>query len=463
MLGPAGLVSVGYMDPGNFATDLEGGARFGYGLIWVLVMSNVMALLLQSASARLAIGSGLDLASACRTHYSRRVSAGLWILAELAIVACDLAEVLGSAVALNLLFSLPLVAGALLTSADALLILGLRRFGAGPLEALVLALLVTIAGCLGLELLWAKPDARLLAAGLVPHLNGESLYVAIGILGATVMPHNLYLQSGLVADSCRGMAPDQKRPTLRRSWWSTALALNLALALNGAILVLAAAVFWSHGLAVTDLRDAYALLLPSVGGGIASSLFAVGLLCSGQSATVTGTLAGQIVMEGFLELRLSPALRRFITRGLAVIPAVAVLSALGASGAMPLLIASQVVLSFQLPFAVAPLVRLTSSRPIMGDLANGRLGRAAATACGGLITLANLTLVARTAFDIWRYSPALAFLFAIAGAAGFCFLLWVCGVPLDSQPATVSRRRRVAATVHVEAQAHDQASLSSSQ
>ncbi|HKU39585.1 MAG TPA: Nramp family divalent metal transporter, partial [Polyangiales bacterium] len=293
-LGPALLVSVGYMDPGNWATDLEGGARFGYDLLWVLLASNVMALLLQNFCARLGIVSGTDLAAGCRREFSRPVGIGLWLLAEVAIVACDLAEVLGSAVALQLLFGIPVLWGALLTSVDVLVILMLQRRGMRRLEAVVLVLLLTIGACMLMEVWLAQPSASGILHGLRPTLTGESLPIAIGILGATVMPHNLYLHAALVPR----VSPAQRPSALRRSFWSTALALNLALLVNAAILIVAAAVFWHRGLPIHDLRDAHQLLTPLLGSGIASVLFAVALLCAGQSATVSGTLAGQIVMEG---------------------------------------------------------------------------------------------------------------------------------------------------------------------
>ncbi|HVY31914.1 MAG TPA: Nramp family divalent metal transporter [Polyangiaceae bacterium] len=435
LLGPACLVSVGYMDPGNWATDLEGGARFGYSLLWVLVASNVVALLLQSLSAKLGLVTGTDLASACRANYSPGTSAALWILAELAIVACDLAEVMGSALALNLLFGLPLVAGALLTSIDVLLILAIQRRGAARLEAMVAVLLLTIAICLAVVLLWARPAAGEVAHGLVPHLPGDSLYVAIGMLGATVMPHNLYLHSGLLAAARRERTLGAAASTFRRSSWSTALALNLALLVNAAILLLSASAFGQRNLAVTDLRDAYHLLTPLLGTAAASVLFAVGLLCSGQSSTVTGTLAGQIVMEGFVQLKLSPWLRRALTRGLAIGPAVAVLLAVGDRGATALLVGSQIVLSIQLPFAIVPLIRFTSAPQVMGHDSSRSWVRVAAAASAALITFANVALVLRTLEQLAGTSPTLALLLGGAGCAGLAFLGWVCCVPLRSAHA----------------------------
>ena len=442
-LGPACMVSVGYMDPGNWATDLEGGARFGHQLLWVLVVSNVMALLLQGLSAKLAIVSGRDLASACRESYGPRASAALWLLAEVAIVACDLAELLGSAIALNLLFGLPLIAGAALTSLDVLAILWLQRNGMRRLEALVLVLLMSIAGCLAIELVLAKPALGSLGQGLVPRLNGESLYVAIGILGATVMPHNLYLQSGLLRAAADRGDVRQQKIALKRSFWSTLLALNLALLVNAAILVLAATVFGGRHLAVTDLREAHRLLAPLLGASSASVLFAVALLCSGQSATVTGTLAGQIVMEGFVQLRVSPWLRRAITRGLAIVPALLVLALVGEGATMSLLVASQVVLSLQLPFAIVPLIRLTSAPNLMGALTTRPWLRRGASASAALILLANSALVLNITQELAQSSPALAGAIATLGLVSLGFLAWIAWVPLHGR----SRGRLAAASL----------------
>jgi manganese transport protein len=432
------MVSVGYMDPGNWATDLEGGARFGHQLLWVLLASNLMALLLQGLSAKLGLVTGLDLAQACRANYAPKVSVSLWVLAEIAIIACDLAELLGSAIALNLLFGLPLVLGAALTSLDVLVILGLQRWGARRLEAAVFALLLTIAICLSFELSWAAPKLTELGDGLIPRLNGENLYIAIAILGATVMPHNLYLQSGLV----RGVPPAtdarEQAGALRRSFWSTALALNLALFVNAAILLLAARAFGHRHVPVLDLGEAYHLLSPILGASGASLLFAIGLLCAGQSATVTGTLAGQIVMEGFVDLRIAPWRRRLITRGLAIVPAIAVLSLVGPGGATPLLVFSQVVLSFQLPFAVVPLIRLTNAPQLMGRFASGPLTRRATVVCAVLILSANTALVVRTVQQLAAFSPVLAAAVAVLGVCGLAFLGWICWVPLRSDSSQAS-------------------------
>lgn len=427
-LGPACLVSVGYMDPGNWATDLEGGARFGYQLLWVLVVSNAVALLLQSLSARLALQSGQDLATACRATYSPRVSFGLWLLAEVAIVACDLAELVGSAVALQLLFGLPLVWGAALTSVDVLLVLALLRGKGRRLELLVLGLMLTIAACLAVELLWAGPRWRDIASDAwPPRLPEPGVYVALGMLGATVMPHNLYLQSGLHASAAGGRGSEH---AVKRSFWSTALALNLALLVNSAILMLAASAFGSRGIPIGDLADAHRLLAPLLGTGLASLLFAVALLCAGQSSSVTGTLAGQFVMEGFLRVRLAPWLRRSLTRGLALVPALVVLFIVGEGGTLPLLIASQVVLSFQLPFAIFPLIRLSGSPALMrGNVASPWVRRVALL-CGVTIVVANAVLITRSAEQLPPEHTWLAWLLGAAGLLGITFLGWIAWVPL---------------------------------
>jgi manganese transport protein len=369
--GPAYLVSVGYMDPGNWATDLEGGARFGYQLVWVLVLSNLMAILLQTLSARLGIVSQRDLAQACRESYPKLVCYPLWFLCEIAIAACDLAEVLGAAIALNLLFHIPLLTGVLLTAADTLLILWFTRLGIRVIESFVLALIAVIAGCFFIEICWAGwPVLPDLARGLIPHLNTRNLYVAIGILGATVMPHNLYLHSALVQTRRIGKSDSEKRTACRFNLIDSTIALNGALLVNTGILVLAVMVFFKRAIVVTEIQQANQLLAPLLGTTMASVLFAVALLCSGQSSTLTGTMAGQIVMEGFLKLRMRPWLRRLITRVLAIIPAAFTVYLAGEHGTYQLLILSQVILNMQLPFAVIPLIHFTNSRERMGAFAN---------------------------------------------------------------------------------------------
>ena len=368
--GPAYLVSVGYMDPGNWATDLEGGARFGYQLVWVLLMSNMMAILLQTLSARMGIVAGLDLAQACRENYPRPVAYALWVLCEVAIAACDLAEVLGTAIGLNLLFDLPLIWGVVLTGFDTMLFLVIQNFGIRKMEAFIIALVATIGLCFGIEIFLADPVWGDVVTGFVPRLNSESLYVAIGILGATVMPHNLYLHSALV--QTRSVAPsvEGKKLACKMNLVDTAVALNAALFVNGAILIVSSAVFFSNNVMVTEIQQAHELLTPLLGTALASTLFAVALIAAGQSSTLTGTLAGQIVMEGFLRFRMRPWVRRLVTRLLAIIPAVLVISIKGEEGSYGLLILSQVILSLQLPFAIIPLIRITGDRSVMGDFAN---------------------------------------------------------------------------------------------
>jgi len=394
--GPAYLVSVGYMDPGNWATDLEGGARFGYQLLWVLVMSNLMAILLQTLSARLGIVSGRDLAQACRETYPPGISFALWVLGEVAIAACDLAEVLGAAIGLNLLFNIPLLTGVLITAADTLLVLVMQNYGIRTIEAFVLGLIAVMAACFCIEIFLAKPSPAEMITGLVPRLNRDSLYVAIGILGATVMPHNLYLHSALVQTRTIGHSPQEKRAACRYNLIDSVVALNGALLVNGSILVLAAAVFFKHGIVVQQIQQAYLLLAPLLGTKAASVMFAIALLCSGQSSTLTGTMAGQVVMEGFLNIRLRPWLRRLITRSLAIIPAALTIWIAGDSGTFQLIILSQVILSLQLPFAVIPLVHFTSDSSRMGEFANRLWVRLLAWFCAGIILVLNIGLAITT-------------------------------------------------------------------
>jgi manganese transport protein len=398
--GPAYLVSVGYMDPGNWATDLEGGARFGYQLLWVLVLSNAMAILLQTLSARLGIVAGRDLAQACREAYPKPVNYALWFLCEIAIAACDLAEVLGAAIGLNLLFGLPLMIGVLLTACDTLFILWFSRFGIRWIEAMVLALIAIIGGCFLIEIILAKPSFSLMAAGLVPRLNGESLYVAIGILGATVMPHNLYLHGALVQTRRIQRTVVGMRQACKYNLIDSVVALNAALLVNAAILVLSAATFFQRGIVVNEIQQAHQLLAPLLGTTMASALFAIALLASGQSSTVTGTMAGQIVMEGFLNFRMRPWLRRLITRSIAIIPAAITVYLSGEQGTYKLLILSQVILSMQLPFAVIPLIHFTSDKKLMKDFVNAGWVKILAWACATLIVALNLWLVIST-FGEW--------------------------------------------------------------
>ena len=370
--GPGYLVAVGYMDPGNWATDLAGGAQFGYTLLSVVLLSNLMATLLQSLSVRLGIASGLDLAQACRSYYSRPVSMLLWVLAEIAIGACDLAEVIGSAIALNLLFGLPMAVGVILTSFDVLVLLLVQQHRFRVLEAVVVTLIIGMAGAFAIEIWLSKPDFAAALRGFVPTpailRNPDMLYIAIGILGATVMPHNLYLHSSIVQTRKYADTTASRWDAIRFANIDSAVALTCALFVNAAILVVAAATF--HGTpheSVADISDAYKLLSPILGTAAASTLFALALRFSGQNSTLTGTLAGQIVMEGFLNIRLRPWLRRLITRLIAIVPALVAVLIYGDRGIGALLILSQVVLSLQLPFAVFPLVAFTGSRKKMGQ------------------------------------------------------------------------------------------------
>ena len=373
--GPGYLVAVGYMDPGNWATDLAGGSQFGYTLLSVILLSNIMAIVLQALSAKLGIVTGRDLAQACRDHYSRPVGFMLWVACELAIVACDLAEVIGTAIALQLLFGIPLVWGVCLTALDVLLILLLQQRGFRKLEAFIIALLVIIAGCFVVELALSQPAIGDVLRGYLPTAqvvtNPAMLYIAIGILGATVMPHNLYLHSSIVQTRAFERDDAGRREAIRYATLDSTVALMLALFINSAILILAASTFHVAGRTdVAEIGDAYQLLTPMLGAGIASTLFAVALLASGQNSTITATLAGQIVMEGFLKIRLPAWQRRLITRLLAIIPAVSVAILYGDRGTTQLLVLSQVVLSMQLPFAVIPLVAFTSNRAKMGKFVN---------------------------------------------------------------------------------------------
>ena len=396
-VGPGFLISVGYMDPGNWATDIAGGSRFGYTLLFVIMLSNLMAILLQSLSLKLGVATERDLAQLCRESYGRAASFTLWILAEVAIAACDLAEVIGSAIALQLLFHIPLFLGVLVTGLDVLLILLLQRWGFRYVEALVICLIGTIIALFGLQMFLSRPEYLPILRNLVvpsPAIvtNGAMLYIAIGILGATVMPHNLYLHSSIVQSRRYKRTPEGKREAVHLANVDSALALTIALFVNAAILVVAAAVFHRSGrLDVAAIQDAYKLLSPMVGAAGASTLFAIALLASGQNSSITGTLAGQVVMEGFIHLRVSPWLRRLITRSLAIIPTIFVVALMGEQGTEKLLIFSQVILSFQLSFAVVPLVLFTGNRKLMGEFVNGR----------GLQVLAWFTAVVIAGLNGW--------------------------------------------------------------
>src|ERR1700704_3138786 len=403
--GPGYLVAVGYMDPGNWATDLAGGSQFGYMLLSIILLSNLMAILLQSLCARLGIVTGRDLAQACHDHYSAPVSFGLWILCELAICACDLAEVIGSAIALNLLFGIPLVLGVCITAFDVLAVLYLQNKGFRYIEALVVVLILTIGSCFLFEVIFSKPELRAVLGGFAPHAevigNRDMLYIAIGILGATVMPHNLYLHSSVVQTRNYEQSSAGKSEAIKFATIDSSVALMFALFINAAILIVAAATFHKHGQHdVAEIQDAYKLLSPTLGVPIASALFAFALLASGQNSTLTGTLAGQIVMEGFLNIRLRPWLRRLITRGIAIIPAVIVTVISGEKGTTNLLVLSQVVLSLQLSFAVFPLVMFTGDKLKMGEFVNGRTVKCLAWFIAIVIASLNAWLLVQT-FRSW--------------------------------------------------------------
>jgi manganese transport protein len=399
--GPGYLVAVGYMDPGNWATDLAGGSRFGYTLLSVILLSNLMAVLLQGLASKLGIVTGRDLAQACRDHYSPTVAFFLWVMCEIAIAACDLAEVIGTAIALNLLFGITLPVGIAITAVDVLIVLYLQNKGFRMLEALVIALIAVVGGCFLFELLIAKPDLGAVARGFIPttqiFTNPEMLYIAIGILGATVMPHNLYLHSSIVQTRKYEETAAGKREAVRFAFLDSTIALSFALFINAAILIVAAATFHTSGNTdVAEIQDAYKLLTPLLGVTGASAVFALALLASGQNSTLTGTLAGQIVMEGFLNLRIRPWLRRLLTRAIAIVPAAIVAILYGERGTAKLLIFSQVILSLQLSFAVFPLVRFTSDREKMGEFVNSTGLRIAAYVVAGIIATLNLWLLVQT-------------------------------------------------------------------
>jgi len=402
-LGPGFLISVGYMDPGNWATDIAGGSRFGYTLLFVIMASNLMAILLQSLSLKLGVATERDLAQLCHEAYGRWVSFALWVGAEIAIAACDLAEVIGSAIALNLLFHIPLFYGVLITGLDVLLILVIQRWGFRYVEALVITLIGTIIAMFGVQMFLSKPEYWPVFKNLFipsPSIvsNPDMLYIAIGILGATVMPHNLYLHSSIVQSRRYKRTPEGKREAIFMANVDSALALTVALFVNAAILIVAAAVFNRSGhFEVAAIQDAYKMLSPLLGAAGASTLFAIALLASGQNSSITGTLAGQVVMEGFIHIRLSPWLRRMITRSLAIIPTIIVVAITGEQGTEKLLILSQVILSLQLSFAVVPLVLFTGSRKKMGEFVNGRWLQGLAWFTAALIAGLNAWLLIETA------------------------------------------------------------------
>jgi manganese transport protein len=452
--GPAYLVSVGYMDPGNWATDIEGGARFGYALLWVLLMSNVMAVLLQTLSARLGLVTGYDLAQGCRREYPRPVTYLLWVMAEIAITATDLAEVLGTVVALNLLFGLPLLWGCLVAAFDTVLFLLLERLGIRKIEAFIVMLVATVGACFVIEIVLAKPEWGGIMRGFVPHLDPSALLVAIGIIGATVMPHNLYLHSALVQTRQVANTVTGKREACRFNLIDSAVALNAAFFVNAAILIMAAANFHRHGIVVNEIQQAHGLLDGVLGSKIAPIAFAVALLASGQSSTVTGTLSGQVVMEGFLNLRMRPWLRRLITRGLALVPAVVVILLAGDQSVFRLLILSQVILSLQLPFAVIPLVHFTSDRRKMGVFVSSIPVRVLGVLVAAIIVGLNLRLAYAVLSDWLKTAPGVVWILivpvglVVLGALGYVALRpflrsgrpWESGIVTESTTVAAALR-----------------------
>ncbi len=454
--GPAYLVSVGYMDPGNWATDLAGGSQFGYALIWVLLMSNVMALVLQSLSARLGIVQGRDLAQCSREVYPPLVNFVLYVLAEIAIAACDLAEVLGMAIGLKLLFGLPMIYGIGISLFDTILLLYLQKLGMRKLEAFIIMLVVVIGGCFLGEMFFAKPDLGDVAKGFIPTMPGNgALFIAIGIIGATVMPHNLYLHSALV--QTRKISRDKKSilRAIKLNTIDSAIALNLAFFVNAAILVLAGAVFFTSGHhEVASLEDAHRMLAPLLGTKLAPILFAVALIAAGQSSTVTGTLAGQIIMEGYLRLRINPVVRRILTRLLAIVPAVIVLAISGEGMVDELLIFSQVILSMQLAFAVIPLIHFVSDRKKMGDFTIGTFTKVAAWVIAIIIVFLNLQLFWESvagwmndADNIWIKGLVILFVLFVA-----VILVVTIVYPfiLQKREASISVHKNIATSINVE-------------
>lgn len=402
--GPGYLVSVGYMDPGNWATDIAGGSQFGYTLLSVILLSNLMAILLQSLCVRLGVATGRDLAQACRDYFSPRVNFGLWVICEIAIAACDLAELIGSAIALQLLFNIPLVWGVCIMTVDVIVLLLLQNKGFRYIEALVITLVATIAGCFTAEIIFSNPDFGGILSGFVPNpqilQNPSMLYIAVGIVGATVMPHNLYLHSAIVQTRAWQPTPEKKWEAIKFGTIDSTVALSLALFINAAILIVAAATFHTSGHhEVAEIQDAYKLLSPLLGVSAASAIFGFALLASGQSSTLTATMAGQIVMEGFLNLRLPPWLRRLLTRLIAVVPTLIAIVFFGEQSTGQLLLLSQVILSLQLSFAVIPLIMFTSDRRLMGEFVNPRWLKIVAGAVAMMIVCLNIWLLAQTVID----------------------------------------------------------------
>lgn len=450
-LGPAYLVSVGYMDPGNWATDIEGGARFGYALVWVLLMSNVMAIVLQTLAARLGIASGRDLAQACRDNYPAPVAYALWVLAEIAIAATDLAEVLGTAIGINLLFQIPVFWGVVIAGFDTIVLLAIQNMGVRKFEAFIISLVALVGTCFLVELIFSKPDVVGVVKGFAPSLPEGALYVAIGIIGATVMPHNLYLHSALVQTRSFDQTPEGKRSAAKFNLIDSAIALNAALFVNAAILILAASVFYKNNVAVTELQQAHELLSPMLGTKLAGILFAVALLAAGQSSTLTGTLAGQVVMEGFLHFKIRPFVRRLITRMVALVPAMYVLLTVGDSGTYQLLIASQVVLSLQLAFAIIPLIHFTSDRRQMGELTSKPWAQVLAWCIAGTIVALNMKLVIDKAVTYMDESTPLPLRILMVGGLALVGLLlaYVTIAPFADRRARGSARRKAVSTLDV--------------
>ncbi|TAL37131.1 MAG: iron/manganese transporter [Spirochaetes bacterium] len=429
--GPAYLVSIGYMDPGNWATDIEGGARFGYTLIWVILMSNLMAVLLQTLSARLGIVTGTDLAQGCRREYPRPVGFALWILAEVAIAATDLAEALGTILGLNLLFGLPLLWGCLLTACDTFLLLFIQRFGVRKMESFIIMLVAVIGVCFIIQMFIVRPDWGGVATGFIPSLAPGALFIAIGIIGATVMPHNLYLHSSLVQSRAIDKTYTGRAQACRYNLFDTVVALNAAFFVNAAILVVSASTFHARGIEVTEIQQAHALLEPILGSTVAPVAFAIALLAAGQSSTLTGTISGQVVMEGFLNIKMRPWLRRLMTRSVALVPAIFVIAISGSEGMYKLLILSQVILSLQLPFAIVPLIHFTSSKQKMGVFANKLHIAILAWIVAGIIIALNIRLVAETISAAIESAPLPLWVFTILFAASVAgLLIYVILAPL---------------------------------
>ncbi|HUB93261.1 MAG TPA: Nramp family divalent metal transporter [Verrucomicrobiae bacterium] len=396
--GPGYLVAVGYMDPGNWATDLAGGAKYGYALLFIVLLSNVFAMCLQYLAVKLGVATGRDLAQICHETFPRAVNLFLWLMAEVMIIACDLAEVIGTAIGLQLLFHIPLPIGVLVTACDVLVLLLLQKVGFRYLEALIITLISIIVLCFGLEVVFSRPDISLIVQGVLPtrllFTNRELLFIAVGIIGATVMPHNLYLHSSAVQTRAHGESPEEKREAIKFGTVDSTIALTIALLVNTAILIVAAAAFHFSGHStVADITTAYRLLVPLLGVGVAGTVFAIALLASGQNSTITATLAGQIILEGYLHIHVKPWIRRLITRSLAIIPACIIVVMRGASSLTGLLIFSQVVLSMQLPFAVIPLVIHTSSKKRMGEFTNTLWTKYAMFVIAGILTGLNIWLV----------------------------------------------------------------------